>query len=93
MLPVQGTDDHAVYQLQRSLTLATTTGETVKSPAAPKAVQYREILTFQAEIITGNHAKAGPNRPGNWRQEDNVVKLNIKFCSCLIISGLNKINK
>lgn len=92
MLPVQGTDDHAVCQLQRSLTLATTTGENVKSPAAPKAVQYREILTFQAEIITGNHTKADLNRPGNW-QEDNVVKLNIKFCSCLIISGLNKINK
>lgn len=87
MLPVQGTADHASYQLQRSLTLATTTGENVKSPAAPKAVQYREILTFQAEIITGNLAKPGLNRPSNWRQEENVAELNIKFCSCLIISG------
>lgn len=40
-----------------------------------------------AEVITGNQAKAGLNRPDNWRQEDYVGKLTMRLGPCLIVSG------
>lgn len=47
---------------------------------------------FQAEVITGNEAKPGLNRPDNWRQKDNVGKLTMMLGPCLFQDKMKSTN-